>query len=163
MVRCTNYGCNQWYRPEENNPTACHYHTAPPVCHDASKGWSCCQKQLISYSYLLNRRVYDWDEFSKIEGCTVGPHCCEQKLQSFAPSPTVAAINAAVANAPVSAPVSTPVSASTPVRAPVSVVRSIDEYNKQNPNAPTAVRSVEKVITEKPQPIPMRGILYFIE
>lgn len=109
--------------------------------------------------FLLNRRVYDWDEFSKIEGCTVGPHCCEQKLQSFAPSPTVAAINAAVANAPVS----TPAPVSAPVRAPVSVVRSIDEYNKQNPNAPTAVRSVEKVITEKPQPIPMRGILLFIE
>ena len=104
---------------------------------------------------LSNRRVYDWDEFSKIEGCTVGPHCCEQKLQSFAPSPTVAAINAAVANAPTP----TPVSSSTPARAPVSVVRSIDEYNKQNPNAPTAVRSVEKVITEKPQPIPMRGRL----
>lgn len=44
MVRCTNYGCNKWYRPEENNDTACHYHTAPPVFHDASKGWSCCQK-----------------------------------------------------------------------------------------------------------------------
>lgn len=37
MVRCTNYGCNKWYKPEENNDTACHYHTAPPVFHDASK------------------------------------------------------------------------------------------------------------------------------
>lgn len=44
MVRCTNYGCYKWYKPEENNDTACHYHTAPPVFHDASKGWSCCQK-----------------------------------------------------------------------------------------------------------------------
>lgn len=44
MVRCTNYGCYQWYRPEDNNPTACHYHVSPPVFHDNSKGWSCCQK-----------------------------------------------------------------------------------------------------------------------
>lgn len=44
MVRCTNYGCYKWYKPEENSDTACHYHTSPPVFHDASKGWSCCQK-----------------------------------------------------------------------------------------------------------------------
>ena len=47
MVRCTNYGCYQWYKPEENGPTACHYHVAPPVFHDNSKGWSCCQKYVI--------------------------------------------------------------------------------------------------------------------
>ena len=44
MVRCTNYGCYKWYKPEENGPTACRYHPAPPVFHDASKGWSCCKK-----------------------------------------------------------------------------------------------------------------------
>lgn len=105
---------------------------------------------------LIHRRVYDWDEFNKIEGCTVGPHCCEQKLQSFAPSPTVAAINAVVANSP--APSPAPASSATPAPRPAApVVRSIDEYNKQNPNAPTAVRSVEKVISEKPQPQPMKG------
>ncbi len=54
MVRCTNYGCYQWYRPEENNPTACHYHTAPPVFHDNSKGWSCCQKYNCTFVLIID-------------------------------------------------------------------------------------------------------------
>ena len=98
--------------------------------------------------------MYDWDEFNKIEGCTIGRHSCEQKAQSFAPSPTVAAINAVINNAPAPAPVP---SSSTPAPAPAPI-RSIDEYNKQNPNAPTAVKSVEKVIKQKAQPVPMKGI-----
>ena len=61
------------------------------------------------------RRVYDWDEFSKIPGCTVGPHSCEPKNQSFAPSPTVAAINNAVNAAAASAPAAaTPATPATP-------------------------------------------------
>ena len=97
------------------------------------------------------RRVYDWDEFSKIPGCTVGPHSCEPKNQSFAPSPTVAAINNAVNAAAASAPV-----AATP--ATPAQIKSIDEYNSQNPNAPTAVRSLEKMLSEKTQPKPMKGM-----
>ena len=150
MVRCTNYGCYKWYKPEENGPTACRYHTAPPVFHDASKGWSCCQKWECVVA-VRRRRVYDWDEFSKIPGCTVGPHSCEPKNQSFAPSPTVAAINNAVNAAAASAPV-----AATP--ATPAQIKSIDEYNSQNPNAPTAVRSLEKMLSEKTQPKPMKGM-----
>lgn len=97
------------------------------------------------------RRVYDWDEFSKIPGCTVGPHSSEPKNQSFAPSPTVAAINNAVNAAASSAPV-----AATP--ATPAQIKSIDEYNSQNPNAPTAVRSLEKMLSEKTQPKPMKGM-----
>lgn len=97
------------------------------------------------------RRVYDWDEFSKIPGCTVGPHSCEPKNQSFAPSPTVAAINNAVNAAAASAP-----AAATP--ATPAQIKSIDEYNSQNPNAPTAVRSLEKMLSEKTQPKPMKGM-----
>ena len=97
------------------------------------------------------RRVYDWDEFSKIPGCTVGPHSCEPKNQSFAPSPTVAAINNAVNAAASSAP-----AAATP--ATPAQIKSIDEYNSQNPNAPTAVRSLEKMLSEKTQPKPMKGM-----
>lgn len=106
--------------------------------------------------WYYDRRVYDWDEFSKIEGCTIGRHNCEQKTQSFAPSPTVAAINAISSSAPSPAPASTP--ASTPSVAAAPVTRSIEEYNKQNPNAPTAVKSVEKVIKQKQQPVPMKGM-----
>ena len=97
------------------------------------------------------RRVYDWDEFSKIPGCTVGPHSCEPKNQSFAPSPTVAAINNAVNAAAASAP-----AAATP--ATPAQIKSIDEYNSQNPNAPTAVRSLEKMLSEKKQPKTMKGM-----
>ena len=95
--------------------------------------------------------MYDWDEFSKIPGCTVGPHSCEPKNQSFAPSPTVAAINNAVNAAAASAP-----AAATP--ATPAQIKSIDEYNSQNPNAPTAVRSLEKMLSEKTQPKPMKGM-----
>ena len=106
------------------------------------------------------RRVYDWDEFSKIPGCTVGPHSCEPKNQSFAPSPTVAAINnavnaAAINNAVNAAAASAP-AAATP--ATPAQIKSIDEYNSQNPNAPTAVRSLEKMLSEKTQPKPMKGM-----
>lgn len=100
-----------------------------------------------------NRRVYDWDEFSKIPGCTVGPHSCEQKTQSFAPSPTVAAINAAVNPGNTT----TPTPASTPAPANSPVIKSIDEYNRSNPDAPTAVKSVEKLLAQKNQPTPMKG------
>ena len=97
---------------------------------------------------IENRRVYDWDEFNKIPGCTVGPHSCEQKTQSFAPSPTVAAINAAVSGASASSTTATPTA---------PVIKSIDEYNQSNPDAPTAVKSVEKLLAQKAQPIPMKG------
>lgn len=110
--------------------------------------------EVVPICGIPNRRVYDWDEFHKIEGCTIGPHSCEQKLQSFAPSPTVAAINAAVA---ASSAASTPVAASTPAPAPTPVIRSIDEFNQSNPDAPSAVKSVEKLASSKPQPVPMKG------
>jgi len=54
-LKCRNYGCNQTFTEEENNPTACRHHTAPPVFHDTKKGWACCPK-----------RVYDWDEFNTV-------------------------------------------------------------------------------------------------
>ena len=106
--------------------------------------------EVVPICGIPNRRVYDWDEFHKIEGCTIGPHSCEQKLQSFAPSPTVAAINAAVAaSSAASAPTSAPTSA--------PVIRSIEEFNQSNPDAPSAVKSVEKLESSKPQPVPMKG------
>lgn len=78
----------------------------------------------------------------------MGPHSCEQKTQSFAPSPTVAAINAAVSGANASSPTTTPAA---------PVIKSIDEYNRSNPDAPTAVKSVEKMLAQKAQPILMKS------
>lgn len=74
----------------------------------------------------------------------------------YAPSPTVAAINAAVNAANANANTSSS-SSTTPATAPTTVMKSIEEYNQQNPNAPTAVRSLEKTLASKPQPVPMKG------
>lgn len=160
MVRCTNYGCYKWYKPEENSDTACHYHTSPPVFHDASKGWSCCQKCVLG-RFVRRRRVYDWDEFYKIEGCTIGPHCCDQKMQSFAPSPTVAAINAAVAASSAPAPSAAAPSTAAPSAAAPStaapVIKSIEEFNRTNANAPTTLRSAIEAGKSKPTPVEMKG------
>ena len=60
-LRCKNYGCNQWFDEADNSDTACKHHVSAPLFHDAKKGWTCCPK-----------RVYDWEEFQKIVGCTTG-------------------------------------------------------------------------------------------
>jgi hypothetical protein len=64
LVRCKNYGCNQYFREEENHDTACHHHTSPPVFHDTLKYWSCCS----------DRKAYDFESFQQITGCGVGRH-----------------------------------------------------------------------------------------
>ena len=89
-VMCKNYGCQQYYDPatnEEGEPT-CKHHVAPPVFHDAKKGWTCCRDRL----------VYDWADFKKIEGCTLGRHSQNDPGLAFQASPTVAAAAAAEAN-----------------------------------------------------------------
>lgn len=43
----------------------CTYHPGVPIFHEGSKGWTCCK-----------RRVLEFDEFMKIEGCrTRSRHC----------------------------------------------------------------------------------------
>lgn len=37
---------------------SCVFHPGHPIFHEGSKGWSCCK-----------RRVLEFDEFLKIEGC----------------------------------------------------------------------------------------------
>ncbi|KAK5074295.1 hypothetical protein LTR64_006560 [Lithohypha guttulata] len=45
--------------------TECTYHPGIPIFHEGSKGWTCCK-----------RRVLEFDEFMKIEGCkTRTGHC----------------------------------------------------------------------------------------
>lgn len=56
---CKRRGCNATYdasvpRDEEK----CVHHPGQPIFHEGSKGWSCCK-----------RRVLEFDEFMKIQGC----------------------------------------------------------------------------------------------
>ena len=61
--RCKRPGCNQFYKESENDDTKCYYHPGKPIFHDLKKGWECC-----------NKIVYEWPEFEKIKGCTIGRH-----------------------------------------------------------------------------------------
>ncbi|CEN62418.1 Putative CORD and CS domain protein [Aspergillus calidoustus] len=57
---CRRRGCNASYNPDvSREEEKCVYHPGQPVFHEGSKGWSCCK-----------RKVLEFDEFLKIEGCT---------------------------------------------------------------------------------------------
>ncbi|KAL9081738.1 MAG: hypothetical protein Q9159_007071 [Coniocarpon cinnabarinum] len=43
----------------------CVYHAGQPIFHEGSKGWTCCKK-----------RVLEFDEFMKIQGCKERPRHC---------------------------------------------------------------------------------------
>ena len=95
-------------------------------------------------------------------------------MQSFAPSPTVAAINAAVAassapSAPVPSPSAAPAASSSapaaaaPAAAPAAaapaapVIKSIEEFNRTNADAPTTLKSAIQAGKSKPTPVEMKG------
>lgn len=63
-LMCTRQGCRKEYIENENTETSCRYHDGKPIFHDLKKGWTCCGVV-----------VYDWDEFTKIQGCKVASHC----------------------------------------------------------------------------------------
>jgi hypothetical protein len=128
-LRCKNFGCNQFYNEEDNSDTACKHHVAPPIFHDRIKGWSCCK----------DIKAYDWEEFQAIEGCSVGRHSTVANGQKiFADSPTVTACNEAEARNP-----------GKQDTAPAPVLKSIDDYNKQNPEASTAASAAVKTMTTR--------------
>ncbi|KAK9455969.1 HSP20-like chaperone [Dipodascopsis uninucleata] len=60
-AKCKRNGCDILY--DGSNRGDCKFHPGSAVFHDASKGWSCCK-----------RRVLEFDEFLKIEGCKTGKH-----------------------------------------------------------------------------------------
>ena len=67
-ARCKRQGCGaEWEGPDvsrgEGAKATCRYHPQAPVFHEGSKGYLCCK-----------RRVLEFDEFLKIEGCTEGKH-----------------------------------------------------------------------------------------
>ncbi|OBZ75425.1 Cysteine and histidine-rich domain-containing protein 1 [Grifola frondosa] len=67
--KCRHSGCKTTFESDEVNRqgdgegTICWYHPKPPIFHEGSKGYLCCK-----------RRVLEFDEFMKIEGCTKGRH-----------------------------------------------------------------------------------------
>jgi len=67
---CIRKGCGVTFVSDEVNRqgdgegTICHYHPLPPIFREGSKGYLCCK-----------RRVLEFDEFMKIQGCQTGRHC----------------------------------------------------------------------------------------
>ncbi|KAK2760761.1 Integrin beta-1-binding protein 2 [Arachnomyces sp. PD_36] len=56
---CRRRGCNGTYDPNSSRDSEkCVHHPGHPIFHEGSKGWTCCK-----------RRVLEFDEFMKIEGC----------------------------------------------------------------------------------------------
>jgi hypothetical protein len=62
--KCRRFGCGKKFHPNDNNDTACQYHTQGPVFHDTYKFWACCKEKKCS----------DFDEFEKVPKCATGPH-----------------------------------------------------------------------------------------
>jgi hypothetical protein len=66
---CKRAGCKVSFVSNEENRngdgpgTMCLHHPGAPLFHEGSKGYFCCK-----------RRVLEFDEFLKIEGCTEGRH-----------------------------------------------------------------------------------------
>ncbi|KAI9915079.1 hypothetical protein PsorP6_007704 [Peronosclerospora sorghi] len=124
-LQCKNHGCQKKFLEEENNEQACHHHSLPPLFHDMKKGWQCCSSKM----------VYDWDDFENIEPCVVGRHSTLGPNKQFAASPTVEA----AANS----------SDDVALRAG-TLLKSIDDYNQNNPNAVTAVSAAKESQTTAP-------------
>jgi len=70
---CRRRGCNV---TSEQKESPCVYHPGIAVFHEGSKGWSCCK-----------RRVLEFDEFMKIEGCAT------RERHSFLPKKKANGVN----------------------------------------------------------------------
>jgi len=130
--KCANNGCEATFTDEENNDTACIYHSGTAIFHEGLKGWSCCKKRVISF-----------EEFMQIPGCSCGAHVPEQKKQptsqpeikkpSPAPAPTAAA---PPTQSPSPAP--TPKPAPAPASKPAPTPKPVEEEEEDAPNAAIA-------------------------
>ena len=66
---CANKGCaKRTFTDDENNDTACSFHTGEAIFHDLRKYWSCCNPN------GKGKVAYDWDEFMTLPTCATGPH-----------------------------------------------------------------------------------------
>ncbi|KIP08162.1 hypothetical protein PHLGIDRAFT_88607 [Phlebiopsis gigantea 11061_1 CR5-6] len=81
---CRHKGCgktfvsNETSRLGDGQETVCIYHPKTPIFHEGSKGYLCCK-----------RRVLEFEEFLKIEGCKTGRHLFVPKTKSNATEQTV--------------------------------------------------------------------------
>jgi hypothetical protein len=68
-AKCRRSACKAEYSgaarqgTEQDDNGPCTFHKGVPIFHEGSKGYSCCK-----------RRVLEFDEFLKIQGCTTEPH-----------------------------------------------------------------------------------------
>ncbi|KAI9767201.1 MAG: Integrin beta-1-binding protein 2 [Geoglossum simile] len=61
---CRRRGCTATYTgPPRSSPETCDFHPGHPLFHEGSKGYTCCK-----------RRVLEFDEFMRIEGCQTKDH-----------------------------------------------------------------------------------------
>ncbi|THH29644.1 hypothetical protein EUX98_g4543 [Antrodiella citrinella] len=73
---CKRKGCGKTYvsdevsRSGDGEEATCVYHSLPPLFREGSKGYLCCK-----------RRVLEFDEFLKIEGCKKGRHLFVPKVK----------------------------------------------------------------------------------
>ncbi|KZV93335.1 chord-domain-containing protein [Exidia glandulosa HHB12029] len=73
-TQCLRTGCKKTFISDEasrlgDGPEAeCQYHPAPPLFREGSKGYMCCK-----------RKVLEFEEFLKIEGCKKGRHMFVKK------------------------------------------------------------------------------------
>ncbi|KAH8106764.1 HSP20-like chaperone [Cristinia sonorae] len=76
---CKRKGCGKSFvsdevsRSGEGDEATCVYHPMPPLFREGSKGYLCCK-----------RRVLEFDEFLKIEGCKKGRHLFAPKTKAAA-------------------------------------------------------------------------------
>lgn len=118
LLRCKNYGCNQYYKEEENHDDVCCHHVAPPIFHDTMKCWSCCK----------DRKAYDFETFQLIQGCQRGRHSNQPPKVAIADSPNAVKLG--------DGPLPTP-----------PALKSISAFNAANPTAASAVTAAVKVAT----------------
>ncbi|KAI0319796.1 HSP20-like chaperone [Amylostereum chailletii] len=81
---CRHKGCDVAFQSDEENRkgdgagTVCTYHPAAPIFHEGSKVcrlFARVDSPVVCQGYLCcKRRVLEFDEFLKIEGCTKGRH-----------------------------------------------------------------------------------------
>ena len=121
LLRCKNYGCNQYYKEDENNEDSCKHHIAPPIFHDTMKCWSCCR----------DKKAYDFESFQLITGCTIGKHSQIAQKIAIAASP----------NAPTTSTTTNTDTAAAPQ------LKSISDFNLKNPNAASSEQTASKIIT----------------
>jgi hypothetical protein len=121
LVRCKNYGCNQYFNEDENHQDSCCHHVGPPIFHDTAKYWSCCKQN----------KAYDFEGFQAIAGCVIGPH------NHIAPEVAIGASPNAIDPSKTS-------SSSSSV--PQQQLKSISDFNASNPDAASSITSAVKTV-----------------